>query len=301
MLYNKSSNEVEDELEGSTFIEDVPTDRSPGTVDDTTLIEYNYGRGQARFATPSDEVQTEDYTEDEMWLHQKLVHRGEEPLFHNAWGLDFPTFPEDLFTLDKSEIFIHSISNNDFHACKALEGLLFLPSRVRDRVARKLPPDGTIRREVEAYYKWSMDDAGLTNIEHFPVLIIAAGAPNEPTPALIARVTDRLHQIGRQYRHFWIDTTRSNDMEQQYTHDLPILYGIVIKFTVVTFVTYDVAMPQRPLRFLAQFNFAQRGQDVWNCLAAAILIVRARNYLRKLQAEGQLGKEITKEVIDEDL
>lgn len=146
-----------------------------------------------------------------------------------------------------------------------------------------------------------MDDAGLTNIEHFPVLIIAAGAPNESTPVLIGRVTDRLHQIGRQYRHFWIDTTRSNDMEQQYTHDLPILYGIVIKFTVVTFVTYDVAMPQRPLRFLAQFNFAQLGQDVWNCLAAAILVVRARNYLRKLQAEGQLGKEIIKEVIDEDL
>lgn len=146
-----------------------------------------------------------------------------------------------------------------------------------------------------------MDDAGLSNIEHFPVLIIAAGPPKEPTSALIGRVTNRLHRIGRQYRHFWIDTERSNDIEQQYTHDLPILYGIVIKYTVVTFVTYDVAMPQRPLRYLAQFNFAQRGQDVWNCLAAAIIFVRARNYLRGLQAEGQLGKEIKKEVIDEDV
>lgn len=89
-------------------------------------------------------------------------------------------------------------------------------------------------------------------------------------------------------------------MEHQYTHDLPILYGIVIKYTVVTFVTYDVAMPQRPLRYLAQFDFAQRGQDVWNCLAAAILVVRARNYLRELQVEGQLGREIKKEVVDED-
>lgn len=145
-----------------------------------------------------------------------------------------------------------------------------------------------------------MDDAGLTNIEHYPVLIIAASPPKEPTPALIGRVTDRLHQIGRQYRHFWIDTSRSNDVEQQYTHDLPILYGVVIKYTVVTFVTYDVAMPQRSLRYLAQFDFAQRGQDVWNCLAAAILVVRARNYLRELQAEGQLGREIKKGVVDED-
>lgn len=145
-----------------------------------------------------------------------------------------------------------------------------------------------------------MDDAGLTNIQHYPSLIIAAGSPKEPTPALIGRVTDRLHQIGRQYRQLWIDTARSHDVEQQYTHDLPILYGIVIKFTIVTFVTYDVAMPQRPLRYLAQFDFAQRGQDVWNCLAAAILVVRARNYLRELQAEGELGREISEEVIDED-
>lgn len=90
-------------------------------------------------------------------------------------------------------------------------------------------------------------------------------------------------------------------MEKEYTHDLPILYGIVIKYTVVTFVTYDAAMPQRPLRYLAQFNFAQRGQDVWNCLAAAIIVVRARNYLRGLQAEGELGREIKKKkVVDED-
>lgn len=89
-------------------------------------------------------------------------------------------------------------------------------------------------------------------------------------------------------------------MEQQYSHDLPILYGIVIKYSVVTFVTYDVAMPKRPLRYLAQFDFAQRGQDVWNCLAVAILVVRARNYLIELQVEGQLGREIKKEVSDED-
>lgn len=94
---------------------------------------------------------------------------------------------------------------------------------------------------------------------------------------------------------------RSNDIEQHYNHDLPILYGIIIKYSVVTFVTYDVAMPQRSLRYLAQFDFAQHGQDVWNCLAAAILVVRARDYLRELQAEGELGGEIKKEVIDDDV
>lgn len=125
LLYSKESDEVGDGLEGSTIIEDAPTDRSPtdrspmhkspGAGDGTTLIEDDYGKDHARSGTPDDEVQTEDYTEDEMWLHQKLVRRGEEPLFHNAWGLDFPTFPEELFTLDHSKIFIHSISNNDFH------------------------------------------------------------------------------------------------------------------------------------------------------------------------------------------
>lgn len=125
LLYSQESDDVGDGLEGSTIIEDAPTDgspmnrsplhKSPGAEDETTLVEDIYGKDYARSGTPDDEVQTEDYTEDEMWLHQKLVRRGEEPLFHNAWRLDFPTFPEELFTLDHSDIFIHSISKNDFH------------------------------------------------------------------------------------------------------------------------------------------------------------------------------------------
>lgn len=115
LIYKKDSGEVEDGLEGSTIVDDAPTGRSPGIEDGTSMMEDDYRKDQAPIATPSDEVHTGDYTEDELWLHQKLVRRGEEPLFHNAWGLDFPTFPEDLFTLDHSKIFIHSINHNDFH------------------------------------------------------------------------------------------------------------------------------------------------------------------------------------------
>lgn len=150
-IYNKDNSEIEDGLEGNTIIENAPTDRSPvfegdttliedaptdrsavfegdttliedAPTDrssvfegDTTLIEDNYSIDRAHETTPSDEIQTKGYAEDELWLHQKLVRRGEEPLFHNAWGLDFPTFPEDLFTLDQSKILIHSIHQNDFH------------------------------------------------------------------------------------------------------------------------------------------------------------------------------------------
>lgn len=114
-LYKKDSEEAHDGLDGSTITEDAPSNRSPGILGGATLIDDDRRKDQARIATLSDEVQTENYTEDELWLHERLVHRGEEPLFHNAWGLDFPTFPQDLFTLDHSKIFIHSISQNDFH------------------------------------------------------------------------------------------------------------------------------------------------------------------------------------------
>lgn len=115
LLDTKDNDEVEAGLEGSTIVEVEPTDRIPNTREDDTLIGHDYEKDQEPFATPSDEVQTEDYAEDELWLHQRLVRRGEESLFHNAWALDFPTFPEDLFTLDRSKILIHSIGDNDFH------------------------------------------------------------------------------------------------------------------------------------------------------------------------------------------
>lgn len=188
-------------------------------------------------------------------------------------------------------------------ACKALEGLNLLAARVRDRVYHaKLPPEPIIHRQIKAYYDWSMKDAGLDSIEHIPIVSIVAARPEEPVSDVVARLTNELQERGRQYRTKWLEDEKSatqpnndddddNDKKENpvFKRDLPTLYGIVIKYSVLAFVTYDVANPDREVKSLALFDFQHHGQDVWHALSIAILMVRARDYLMRLRDEGELG------------
>lgn len=200
-----------------------------------------------------------------------------------------------------------------FHiiACKALEGLNLLAARVRDRVYHaKLPPEPIIHRQIKAYYDWSMKDAGLDSIEHIPIVSIVAARPDEPVSDVVARLTNELQERGRQYRTKWLEDEKSatepnndddgddddDDKKENpvFKRDLPTLYGIVIKYSVLAFVTYDVANPDREVKSLALFDFQHHGQDVWHALSIAILMVRARDYLMRLRNEGELGLGLVK-------
>lgn len=193
-------------------------------------------------------------------------------------------------------------------ACKALEGLNLLAARVRDRVYyAKLPPEPIIYRQIKAYYDWSMKDAGLDSNEHIPIVSIVSARPDEPVSDVVARLTNELQERGRQYRTKWFegkestgqpnkpnntdDDDNNNDKNESpvFERDLPTLYGIVIKYSVVAFVTYDVANPDREVKSLALFDFQHHGQDVWHALSIAILMVRARDYLMRLRDKGGLG------------
>lgn len=198
-------------------------------------------------------------------------------------------------------------------ACKALEGLNLLAARVRDRVYHaKLPPEPIIYRQLKAYYDWSMKDASLDPIEHIPIVSIVAARFDEPVSDVVARLTNELQERGRQYRTKWLEDEQStsqpkkdnynnnnnNDDDEDdddkkenplFKRDLPTLYGIVIKYSVLAFVTYDVANPDREVKSLALFDFQHHGQDVWHALSIAILMVRARDYLMRLRDEGELG------------
>lgn len=194
-------------------------------------------------------------------------------------------------------------------ACKALEGLNLLAARVRDRVYyAKLPPEPIIYRQIKAYYDWSMKDAGLDSTEHIPIVSIVSARPDEPVSDVVARLTNELQERGRQYRTKWLedkestgrankpnntddDDNNNNDENQPpvFESDLPTLYGIVIKYSVLACVTYDVANPDREVKSLALFDFQHHGQDVWHALSIAILLVRARDYLVRLRDKGGLG------------
>lgn len=78
---------------------------------------------------------------------------------------------------------------------------------------------------------------------------------------------------------------------EEFSHDLPTLYGIVIKHTVVAMVTYDVCVPGQAVRSIAMFDFGKPDQDVWNGLAVAILVVMCRNCLMDFAAEEEAERQ----------
>ena len=165
-----------------------------------------------------------------------------------------------------------------------------------------LSPEETLQREIESYFRWSMRDADLNKTEHIPAIAIATAAPKESVAGVVGRVTDQLHHMGSRYRSLWQDSSRSTETDglQYYVHDLPTLYGVVIKYSVVSLVTYDVAKPGQAVRCLGTYNFQKDGQDIWHALAVSIIFIRARDYLIKLREEGELGDKTNVDSTDED-
>ena len=174
-------------------------------------------------------------------------------------------------------------------ASRALHALFGLGSRVRDRISCHLRPEKTLRRELLAYYKWSIMDAGLDRIDHIPVLAIGTAAPRESVASVVGRVTDSLHDLGKQYRAHFFDRYDPVTGKPVFRKELPTLYGIVITYSVVTFVTYDSRFPGKQVQSMGSYNFSKLPQDVWHAFAAAIVMVRARDCLIGLMEEEQVG------------
>lgn len=171
--------------------------------------------------------------------------------------------------------------------------------RVRERFQLNLTPEKPLYDALNKYYKWTMQDAQLTHKEHIPLLDITCVKKGESVASLIGRCTDRLHSLGRQYRDMWRIGHEGDDV-QRYSHELPTIFGIVITFSVVGFVTYDARYPGKAVRSMGNWDFGNEGQDVWHAFAVAIFMICARNYLMGLEEEGLLGPEMESESDDPD-
>lgn len=119
--YKSQSEDREDvDLEGDTMIEDTGSAASEYD-NDLTLVADEYDEGIKGAETAGslrnyrdrclgyDDPRIQDWTEEERWLFTKLTKRGYEPLLHDTWILDYPTFPDQLFTNDKSQVYINNI------------------------------------------------------------------------------------------------------------------------------------------------------------------------------------------------
>lgn len=296
----------EDDLEGDTMVDEEGSVDTTGYDNDVTLVadeqdERVKGDRTAtslrdhnnRYLDYRDPRIQEDWTDEERWLFTKLTNRGFEPLVHNTWVLDYPQFPYQLFTNDDSQVYINNIHGSTGRACRSLTDLILAGSRVRDQILSKTATEKPLLHAINKYYKWSLADGRVEHKDHIPVVAIASAKGQETVESVVGRVTDQLHSLGRQYRDKWRHpSSQAGDEYQRFTHELPTLTGFVIKYSVVAIVTCDSSVAGHPIRTLGTFDFKVIGQDVWHALAVSIAIIRGRNYLMRLDEEGELGPEI---------
>ncbi|KAL8844682.1 MAG: hypothetical protein Q9205_001560 [Flavoplaca limonia] len=332
---------VRDDIEGSTLVDREPPHISPDFGDEDTQIEFhgashtgphagveprkypNVEEGEAgpSLITPGDDDRyyqptredleiMKSWTQGQVWLFHELNNRCFKPLIRETWrNYDFVTFPDDVVSDDDEKVPIKPLFGSEYNACRALRKLFFLGSRVRDKVVCGLRSEPAMRRELHDFYKWTIMDAGLSHIEFTPLVTICTAFPNEHVDSVVGRVTDRLHELGRQYRHLFsakdpVTGELIRDSETRspiYVRELPTLYGIVIYKHVGTVVTYDSRFPKKGVQLMNTNNFTDGGEDVWHAFSMAIVMVKARDDLLMMMKDGVSFPDIEYDPFDPDL
>ena len=118
---SQGDEDEDDDLEGDTMIDDTGSATPPGYDNDLTLVADNYEEGiksdhqterslqdyRERILDYND-ASIQEWTEEERWLFTKLRNRGYEPLLHDTWIIDYPQFPDQLFTNDEKQVYINN-------------------------------------------------------------------------------------------------------------------------------------------------------------------------------------------------
>ena len=160
---------------------------------------------------------------------------------------------------------------------KALVNLLQVGNRVRDRSATRQDPAQVLAKTIKTYVAWSFKDAGLAERAYIPPITTMPSLGSETIRETVERMTLQLQELSVRYRDLYTSQPEVFEAEP-----LPTLYGIVIARTVMAFVTYDASQEEGDVRNLALFNWREEGQDVWNALAVAIMVMQAREWLINL-------------------
>lgn len=118
------------DLEGDTLIEDTAILQGSNFENDTTIIADIDDALEDPEVTAELGDEPHDYagwTEDEIWLLERINMLGSEPLLHLTWALDFPTLVPELYTMDDSRVLIKAINGNTCHGEFAISIHSILP------------------------------------------------------------------------------------------------------------------------------------------------------------------------------
>lgn len=194
-------------------------------------------------------------------------------------------------------------------AIKSLAHLFSLSGRVRDCSIVEKRPETLIKQTIRKYIRWALYDV---NLEISPISIpihaIHAQRGKESVRQALERLNKRLKKLAVRHQtaleEASQDQSTTTEMKQI---EAPLLIGFLICGPVVALMTYDLDLAKDDEdvdgKFFSQFDFAERGQDVWNSLSIAIVVMHIRNTMVRL-AENSYGGFVnapTSGAVSEDL
>lgn len=291
---NRRQHDKEDEDEAYIWRSDSDSEVEEFSISksEKSTFEFDYSAEKARRWSGVVNLPQGIWSEEERDLFFRLAMRGFEPLIPKYWHLDFPTLPESLFAEvgHEGEAVIHAIKS-EFHAIKSLVGLFNISGRVRDCRILRIRPETVIKRAIQKYIRWALFDADLhCHPRVMPVHAIYSQKTGESTLHALGKLNRRLEKRAKSYLNAAGSSQHSSDRVY------PVLYGFFVCGPIVALLTMD-SDPERVAgrkdgagsRFVSQFDLSERGQDVWNSLAIAIMTMYIRKTMIKVKEDAQRG------------
>ncbi|KAK4544958.1 hypothetical protein LTR36_003863 [Oleoguttula mirabilis] len=246
-------------------------------------------------------VSTEDlraagWCDNHIELVQHIAMRGFEPLLPHYYTMDYRYLPDALFSID-NEAVISSVCSQHYRGIVALQKLLEIGGRVRDRVLLNgmVTPEQQVKRSLREYIKWANTDASLDQRTAIPVLAIEIQPANTPAPELQERARRKMARLHARFEEAFrvrssIETTPST-ASTALSYPIPQLYAIIASHTFIALMAYRPELANEgQVKLVSHFNMDDKGYDVWNALALAIIVCHARNMQLRIAEETGLGR-----------
>lgn len=177
----------------------------------------------------------------------------------------------------------------NFIGVKALQSLVNLAGRVRDKKMANRPEERLMFIEINRYIKWSQDDGGYSKLRFIPNIVVVAGRPDQSSDSLSKNLTTQMQFLADAYRRsLALPPARVNELGEEemfYARTPPVIYGIVIAHSHSIFWTLDSSKIDAKPKFIWHFDISEKYMDVWNAIAVAIFVVMARNYMMSIKHE----------------
>ncbi|TVY71464.1 hypothetical protein LSUE1_G007364 [Lachnellula suecica] len=232
-----------------------------------------------------------DWHADELFLFERLTMRSFEELVPYNWMIDFPTLPDIIFTDDPENTFINYNCSSSGRGVKALQELLKLGSRVREKVAAGREPEQLIEREIKRYIDYTEKDGGFHRTRFIPVISVVKARPGQEIDSITKAITAEMTFLAEKHRES-LGFSADKDFELDANKNAPpLLYGMIVARTMVVFVTLDSANPNASLRHILHFDFTVKKMDVWNGFAISIMAICARNYTMGIKDELEIDDD----------